>query len=475
MNDPSSSQRVISFSDTYWYCRGPFANKTDKPIQCDDEPTRENGMYENPSDDILLMLTILQILALMATGANIACIRGASIVTLKALHLVEDVSPSSPVNLWKSTSVIFNSLLPQVSIFWTPHIVFYLRRFKRSFELLNATTTSMESSLAKGTAPDTKLPSDALWIKTMPRVLFIELYIKIRFFKSSDIIDNMQRVFDFVDSELSGTKLGEMRKGGGTAVEMARSPLAVYDCQDSFAGDLGWGIVIEPRLRKDVTKTTKTLLRTDGAKLVQNSNPAPRFMKRLNERESLKHVQFSASAHDSSGLPVSFDMLNIMVEQADKVARLVSIYKPVLIQISNRLKSKSRSVISSKKSMEGGDSFVGSRGLGLSVLREGKRWVSAQILLGSLKMFEPDLEKKPSVGPLLDLHILFPDSTESKNCLSDFVIVCKSSAKPGSFQPASWEKASIQHEITNVCFRSLILRATRLYGYRKDRSWECVN
>jgi hypothetical protein len=456
MHDPASSQHVVTFSDTYWYCRGPFSNKTDKPIQCDDEPSRENGMFGNPSDDILLMLTLLQILALMATGVNIACIRAASIVTLKALQLVEVVSPSTPVNMWKSKSSIFNSLLPQVSIFWTPHIVFYMRRFNRSFELLNATTTSYESSLARSTPSDSKLPSDALWIKTMPRVLFIELYIKLRFFSSYDIIDNMQRVFDFIDGEFSGTKLGEMRKGGGTAAEMASSPLAVFDSQESFAGDLGWSKIIDPRLRKDVTKTTKSLLRTEEATLVQNTNPAPRLLKRLNARESLKHVQFFASAHDSSGLPVSFDVLKIMVEQADKVARLVSIYKPVLIQISNRIKNKTISVISSKKSMEGGDSFVGSRGLGLSVLREGKKWVSAQILLGSRKVFRPDLEKKPSVGPLLDIHILFPDSNESKNCLSDFVIVCKSSAKPGSFQPASWEKASIQHEITNVCFRYLI-------------------
>jgi hypothetical protein len=156
-------------------------------------------------------------MGLLAVGLNIKIMRCASMFSRVALELSEIVSSSTPVNSWRSASKPLNLLLPDVSFYWTPHIVFYLRQFTRSFDFLSISNTNTKSSLAKGTPSDASLSADSRWLKTLPRVLFIELYIHITFYSPTSLLEDLQVSLDFIECGESGSLLLEMSRGIGSA------------------------------------------------------------------------------------------------------------------------------------------------------------------------------------------------------------------------------------------------------------------
>lgn len=445
------SQKNQAFIDILWYCRVMLATKSEKKRQCDDEPTFENGFYNTPSDKVLMLLTSLQLLGLKSVGFNISMIRGASLFAKKALMLVENITPSNPVNRWNSSSLMINIITSNAPIFWTPHIVYYLRQFPRSFDFLSFTIQIKKSSLAKGTPSDTHLEADARWLKIMPRVLFIELYILTLFYVPDSLNSCLESCFESIaDGSVGGALLREMIKGAGSAADMIKSPLAVYDCEDTVAGRFDWDKVLNPALRRDVKSRTKELLKTDQAKVVQNTAPPPRFLKRQESRESELKISISSVARDIDGDLVDESVLIKSFDRAFKQQKIYDAYLTIICQIRNRMKGKSMSVISKTRGKDGAESFVGERARGLSIVREVKSLVSAQILTANFGAWNPDKEKDPLVSPLLDGHVMFPKNEKSEDFLRKSIVVCKSSEKPGSFRPDSWEKASIQHEILKV-------------------------
>jgi hypothetical protein len=467
-------QKNQTFIDILWYCRVMFAKKSEKKRQCDDEPSFENGFYETPSDNILMLLTALQLLGLKAVDFNISMIRGASLFAKKALMLIENVTPFSPVNSWKSSSSMINQITSNAPIFWTPHIVYYLRQFPRSFDFLSFDIKHKKSSLAKGTPTDTHLESDARWVKVMPRVLFIELYILSLFYVPESLILCLETCLESIsDGSVGGELLKEMFRGVGSAADMIKSPLAIFESEDTFAGRYGWDKVLNPALRRDVKSMTKALLRTDQAKVVQNTTPPPRFLKRQESRESELRISISSVARDINGDSVDPSVLIKSFDRAYEQQKIYDAYLTVINQIRNRMKAKSMSVISKTKGKDGVESFVGERAKGLSILREGRSLVSAQILTANLGAWNPDAEKEPIVSPLLDGHVLFPKDMPSEDFLKKSIVVCKSSDKPGSFRPGKWEKASIQHEILKVFKMGLIIRITRLCLSQRGINLEC--
>jgi hypothetical protein len=444
-------QKNQAFIDILWYCRLMFAKKSEKKRQCDDVPTFENGFYDTPSDKVLMLLTALQLLGLKAVGFNISMIRGASLFAKKALMLIENVTPFNPVNSWKSSSSMINQIISNAPIFWTPHIVYYLRQFPRSFDFLSFDIQLKKSSLAKGTPSDTHLEADARWLKIMPRVLFIELYILSLFYVPESLVLCLETCLESIsDGSVGGELLRQMFRGVGSAADMIKSPLALFESEDTFSGRYGWDKVLNPALRRDVRLRTKELLKTVQAKVVQNTAPPPRFLKRQESRESGLRISISSVARDIDGDSVDPSVLIKSFDRAFEQQKIFDAYLTVIYQIRNRMKGKSVSVISKTKGKDGAESFVGERARGLSIVRESKSLVSAQILTANLGAFNPDAEKDPLVSPLLDGHVLFPKDEKSEDFLKKSIVVCKSSDKPGSFRPGKWEKASIQHEILLV-------------------------
>jgi hypothetical protein len=122
----------------------------------------------------------------------------------------------------------------------------------------------------------------------------------------------------------------------------------------------------------------------------------------------------------------------------------------VLDQLFARIEKKVGSVVSSRKESDGSLAFVGSRGLGLHYVRDGKNWISAQVLSVGNVNFNPVEGKDPKISPLFDGHLLIRKDSTPENMLNDCAVVCRSSAKPGLFLPSTWEKASIQMELLKV-------------------------
>jgi hypothetical protein len=86
------------------------------------------------------------------------------------------------------------------------------------------------------------------------------------------------------DGSVGGELLKEMF--GGERCGHDQSPLAIFESEDTFAGRYGWDKVLNQALRRDVKSMTKALLRTIKQKVVQNTTPPPRFLKRQESRES---------------------------------------------------------------------------------------------------------------------------------------------------------------------------------------------
>lgn len=458
-----------------WYCRQLFASNSKKERKCDDEPTAQNQYYPTPNDNILLLLTMLQLIALIATGLKITQIRAASIFAQKALKLVEIVSSSTPVNCWKSESSMMNTILPEASMYWTPHVMYYFYQFPRLMDLMKRQSSTDYSSQARGTPPDSGLKSDAILLKAIPRALFVELYITASFYAPDDIISTVQTAFDFINSGKSGTGLSVMLKGAGTAADMAQSLLAVYDSQESFAGDTGWKQVLDPQLRKNVRVDVKNLLQSDTGKAVQNKTPDPRFLQRKEKRDGELKFKIRVVAHDVDGFPIQTRELKDVIQSAGKLINVANAYEPVVCQIIDRVKTKNRAVLSVKKQRDGQEKVVGTRGNGIFHVKVEKEWDSAQLLVYGGSVFGAVEGKKPGVSPLFDGHILIPADADLDDVLEKFHVICKSSEKAGQFQPASWEKASIQHELLLV---SLFLIncwvEPRVYIHSSEKPfWSC--
>jgi hypothetical protein len=132
---------------------------------------------------------------------------------------------------------------------------------------------------------------------------------------------------------------------------------------------------------------------------------------------------------DEHGVPVSFESICEAIADAGTVHAVALAYEPVLQQIFDRIKGKTRSVLSSKKNNE---------------------WISVQLLSNSVRVYNPSLVRNPSIDPLFDAHIMIPHDASLTDLLDNFIVVCRSSMKPGKFLPTKWEKASIQHELLKV-------------------------
>jgi hypothetical protein len=262
----------------------------------------------------------------------------------------------------------------------------------------------------------------------------------------------VQRSFDVIRSGDSKTCLGELLMGAGSAAEMALSPLALYDCQDAFAAGEGWNNVIDPPLRRNVKSQVHMILNSKMGEIVQNTAPSPRFLQRENSRDSDMRCALIANAHDISGEKVSTLNLRNIIQESAKLITISKYYRDVVRQIIDRTRKKNRMVVSSKKKSDGTSETVGSRGNGISLLKENHEWVSAQILFYSESGHIPKDSLSPVLSKLFDLHILFPSSAESENCLDEFVVVCRSSKNEGKFMPQTWEKRSVQHELLLVFF-----------------------
>jgi hypothetical protein len=470
--DEPSVQMIQIFLDVLWYCRQLFAKRTAKGWQCDDEPSVENGFYDTPSDAILQLLTVLQLLGMKAVGANIVIVRGASLFARAALDIIESPSTTTPVNKWTTSSTRLSTLLPEACFYWTPHVVYYMRIFTRLFQFFEESHFEVRSNLSKKTPKDSFLKPDALWVKTLPRVVFVELYILLNFYSPGKVLDDMQLCFDRIRKGDAGGGLLEMLKGAGSAVDMGNSALSLHECQESYCSGQGWDRVVDPPLRRDVTERTRTLLQTDIARDIQNTTPNPRFVKRLNDRDTRLRLELRSVVVDRNGREYETGILRERIEDAKEVELLYECFVPVVRQIRDRLSSKITATLSSKKQQDGSCMVVGSRGQGLSMIKDGKRWISAQIISADADGLQPAKDKKPSVKNVFNAHILFPASANSGDLLEDCVIACKSSEKPGSFAPNTWEKASVQHELLSVCL-FLTSRVTASFLFPREANLEC--
>jgi hypothetical protein len=407
-------------------------------------------VFEIPSDEVFMFTTVLQFLALIAAGLCVVQVSAASLVAQKALDLKEIPDRTQPFNRWKSGSHYFDLILPDVEIFWRPHIVWYYRNFPRAMESLNSISQLTWSSLDKGTASDSHLKSDSVWMKTFPRVLFCELYIIASFHTPHMVIENVDRCFQIIRQGTSGSRLGAMLCGAGSAYEMAKSALAIDGSQEAYVGGSGWQYLIDPRVSRFVTKETKKLLRGEVAAIVQATTPDPRFLRRIQSRDSNLIQAFDSVAYDEEGNLVDKETLRRDFSYAGKLLAIVNMIEPVLDQLFARIEKKVGSVVSSRKESDGSLAFVGSRGLGLHYVRDGKNWISAQVLSVGNVSLNPVEGKDPKISPLFDGHLLIRKDSTPENMLDDCAIVCRSSAKPGLFLPSTWEKASIQMELLKV-------------------------
>jgi hypothetical protein len=263
------------------------------------------------------------------------------------------------------------------------------------------------SSLAKKTAKDLFFRPDASWVKLFPRIIFTELYIAAAFYAPGQELKFVENCFQFIRSGKSNTALDQMLVGGSSAFEMAHSPLALYESQESFSPNSGWKYVLDPQLSKNITKETKEFLKQDSAKKVQATVPNPQFIRRIESRSSLG-VSFDAEVYEEHGVPVSFESTCEAIADAGTVHAVALAYEPIHQQIFDRIKGKTRSVLSSKKNNEGLSEFVGSRGVSLFTIKEQKQWISVQLLSNSVRVYNPSLERNPSIDPLFDAHVMIP-------------------------------------------------------------------
>jgi hypothetical protein len=95
--------------------------------------------------------------------------------------------------------------------------------------------------------------------------------------------------------------------------------------------------------------------------IVQATVPNLQFIRRIESRSTLG-VSFDAECYDEHGVPVSFESTCEAIADAGTVHAVALAYEPILQQIFDRIKGKTRSVLSSKKNIEGHSEFVGSRG-----------------------------------------------------------------------------------------------------------------
>jgi hypothetical protein len=122
-----------------------------------------------------------------------------------------------------------------------------------------------------------------------------------------------------------------MLVGGSSAFEMAHSPLALYESQESYSPNSRWKYVLDPQLSKNITKETKELLKQDSAKKVQATDPNPQFIRRIESRSTLG-VSFDAEGYDEHGVPVSFESTCEAIADTGTVHAVALAYEPVFQQ-----------------------------------------------------------------------------------------------------------------------------------------------
>jgi hypothetical protein len=95
-------------------------------------------------------------------------------------------------------------------------------------------------------------------VKLHPRIIFTELYIAAAFYAPGRELEFVENFFQFIRSGKSNAALDQMLVGGSSAFEMAHSPLALYESQESYSPNSGWKYVLDPQLSKNKPKKQKS-------------------------------------------------------------------------------------------------------------------------------------------------------------------------------------------------------------------------
>lgn len=275
------------FIDAIWYCR-LFCGKT-VGTNCTEESTKKNELPTLVSDDELLLLINIQLVALVSCGVNLTHIKFAGDRVGIAMDLLENINHLPKINTWVIKEQTAREIIPMnCKIYLVKHTAFYFHKFKLLDKLVlgpldyKENSSGLRSTNTRGQLPDSE------WSKAFGRFIFEEISI-LKSFYSPDDQTFEQRVFQKFKS-ISPLHLLVPYKSFS---ELSSSNNIVYGNFNSQR-QVSTRLVsknVNPYLKKTVVQETKKLLKSGLNHEINRLMPEPKIVANRKERQSNPRIE----------------------------------------------------------------------------------------------------------------------------------------------------------------------------------------